>query len=463
MSVKKVRIEKSAIEKLHAVTAPLGLAYLAAMVKDLDVKVQIFDANLFQASLEEIGEEIKKAKPDLVGIGVTSASGKAGGQIADLSKELAPNALTLVGGPHIIATGTEMMEIFAGVDILIPGDAEESFRELVETLLAKKPLAKSRGIIFRDKKGKFVKTEPIPLKHLDDLPMPEWDLLPPLDKYNFQPATYRRHPHSFVVASRGCPYRCVFCHISRFRHQVRVRSPEKIVEEIKILYEKYGIREFRFGDEIFTLNHKWCTEICDRIIKAGLDISWTCDTRPDRMSAELAKKLAEAGCWAISIGVESGSQKILDRIKKDITLQQVVDTVKYAHDAGMIVRAFFMLGFPFETRNDIEQTIDFAKRSGIDFSQFSYVIPFPGTEIYDICQEKGIYGKYGWMEYDASVYTTPTCLPDGITKEEMQVYFKRAYREFYFRPKLWIKVLLSIRSMTDIERYWKGFWGLIHA
>ena len=230
--------------------------------------------------------------------------------------ELFPNSLILVGGPHVIATGTEMLEIFNGVDILIPGDAEESFRELVEIILAKKSLRKSRGIIFREK-GKFVKTEPMPLKPLDKLPMPAWELLPPLDKYSFQPATYRRHPHSFVVASRGCPYRCVFCHISRFRHQVRTRSPEKIVEEIKILYEKYGIREFRFGDEIFTLNHKWCTEICDRIIEAKLDISWTCDTRPDRMSAELAKKLAEAGCWAISIGIESGDNSVVkDNHKK---------------------------------------------------------------------------------------------------------------------------------------------------
>lgn len=454
--------EKSGIEKLHAVTAPLGLAYLAAMVKDLDTWVKILDANLLQLNISEVGKEIEKIKPDLVGIGITSASAKSGGQIADLAKKINPNSLVVVGGPHIIATGTEMLEVFKGVDVIMPGDSEESFRELVETVLARKSLGKSRGIIFRSK-GKFVKTGPMPLRNLDKLPMPAWDLLPNLSLYSFQPATYRKKPHSFVVASRGCPYRCIFCHISRFRHEVRFRSPEKIVKEIEILYNKYGIREFRFGDEIFTLNNKWCFEICDRIIETGLDISWTCDTRPDRMTPELAKKLREAGCWAISIGVESGSQRILDRIKKDITLQQVLDTIKYAHDAGMIVRSFFMLGFPFETKQDIEKTIAFAKKSGLDFAQFSFVIPFPGTEIYDLCRKKGIFGKYGWMEFDSSVYAKPVCLPEGISEEEMQQYFKRAYREFYLRPRLWIKLLASIRSFTDLQRYWKGFLGIVKS
>lgn len=452
--------EKSSIEELHAVTAPLGLAYLAAMVKGFDVDVKILDANLLQLGFGEIEEEIKKFDPGLVGIGVTSASAKSGGMVAELAKKVNPDVLTVVGGPHIIATGTEMLEVFDAIDVIIPGDAEESFKELVETVLAKKPLAKSRGILFRDKK-KFVRTEEMPLLPLDKLPFPEWDLLPSLDKYNFQPASYKRKPHSFVVASRGCPYRCVFCHISRFRHQIRFRSPEKIVEEIEILYKKHGIREFRFGDEIFTLNKKWCMEICDRIIATGLDIVWTCDTRPDHMSPELAKKLRAAGCWSVSIGVESGSQRILDRIKKDISLQQVLDTVKYSHDAGLVIRAFFMLGFPFETKDDIEQTIKFAKKSGIDFCQFSYVIPFPGTEIYDICQKRGVYGKYGWMEYDSSVYTTPVCLPEGIAQEEMMSYFKRAYREFYFRPLLWLKTLASIRSFTAVKRYARGFLGLV--
>ena len=451
---------KSSIEELHAVTAPLGLAYLAAMVKDLDTEVKILDANLLQLGFEEIGERIQEFKPNMVGIGVTSASAKSGGMIADIVKKLDPRIMTVVGGPHIIATGTEMLEVFKGIDIIIPGDAEEAFKELVQNVIAKKPLAKSRGIIFR-RKSSFIRTEAMPLLPLDELPFPDWDLLPPLDKYSFQPASYRRKPHSFVVASRGCPYRCVFCHISRFRHQIRFRSPKNIVEEIKVLYKKHGMREFRFGDEIFTLNKKWCMEICDRIIASGLDITWTCDTRPDHMSLELAKKLKEAGCWSVSIGVESGSQRILDRIKKDITLQQVLDTVSYAHQAGLVIRAFFMLGFPFETREDLEKTISFAKRSGIDFVQFSYVIPFPGTEIYDICQKRGVYGKYGWMDYDSSVYTTPVCLPGGIEAKEMQTYFKRAYREFYFRPSLWLKTLASIRSLTAVKRYAKGFLGLL--
>lgn len=448
------------IEKLHNVTAPLGLAYLGAMVEDLPVKVKILDANLFQMDLEQIAEQVVGFKPDLVGMGITTASAVSAGKIANTVREKIPKAIIVIGGPHIIATGTEVLEVFKSVDIIIPGDAEEVFRELVLTVLAKKSLGYSRGIIFR-KGGKFVKTKPMPLKPLDELPMPAWNLLPPLDKYSFQPANYRRKPQSFIVASRGCPYRCTFCHISRFRSKVRFNSPENVVMEIIVLNAEYGIKEFRFADEIFTINKEWCYEVCNRLMSTNLDISWTCDARADHMTLKLARKLKLAGCWGISIGVESGSPRILKRIKKDITLEQVRDAVKYAHQAGLFVRAFFMLGFPFETREDIEKTIAFAKSSGIDFCQFSFVIPFPGTEIYDICQRKGLFGKYGWMHYNASEYTSPVCLPEGITAEEMQGYFKRAYREFYLRPSLWLSYIKSIRSLTDIQRYYRGFKALL--
>jgi len=450
----------SSIEKLHNVNAPLGLAYLAAMVKGLDVKVKILDAHLYQMSLAQIERGVKKFKPGLVGMGITTASAMSAGRIADMVKKNNKKTLVVVGGPHVIATGTEVLEVFKSVDVLIAGDAEEAFKELVETLLAKKSISKSRGIILRQK-GKIVKTPEMPLLPLDEIPFPAWDLLPPLDGYSFQPANYRKKPQSFIVASRGCPYRCTFCHVSRFRHKIRFRSPENVVKEIEILHKKYGINEFRFADEIFTINKKWCFEICDRIIEKKLDISWSCDARADHMTRELAKKLKQAGCWSISIGVESGSSRILKRIKKDITLQQVRDTVKYAHEAGLLVRSFFMLGFPFETRSDIEKTIAFAKSSGIDFCQFTYVIPFPGTEIYDICQQRGIFGKYGWTTYNASEYTAPVCPPKGVSDEEMKRYFKRAYREFYLRPRLWLSYLLSVRGLTDVKRYIRGFKALL--
>jgi radical SAM superfamily enzyme YgiQ (UPF0313 family) len=451
---------KATIEKLHNVSAPLGLAYLAAMVKDLPVWVKIVDANLQQMTLQQIEEELREFKPDLVGMGITTASAKACGAIAKAVKQNSGKAIVVVGGPHVVATGSAMLQVFKEIDILIPGDAEEAFRELVQALLAGKPLSNCRGIIFR-RKGKIAKTKEMPLLPLDQIPFPAWEMLPALERYSFQPATYRRKPQSFIVASRGCPYRCTFCHISRFRPKIRFRSPGNIVEELRILNRDYGIKEFRFADEIFTINKKWCYEICDRIIKKKLDISWTCDARADHMTVELAKKLHAAGCWSVSMGIESGSQRVLDRIKKDITLQQVRDAVLAAHKGGLGVRAFFMLGFPFETKEDIERTIAFAKSCGLDFCQFSFVIPFPGTEIFDICRKKGLFGKNGWLDYNASEYTRPVCLPEGITEQEMMRYFKRAYREFYLRPKLWFSYIKSIRGFTDIKRYYTGFKALM--
>ncbi len=452
--------KRNAIERVRNSNWPIGLAYLASMVRDMDLYIEILDAQLYDMSGHEIEKRIRRYSPDVVGITATTAAIKSASIIARLVKAVNDATTTIVGGPHMTADPYTTMRMFPQIDIGVVGDGEEIFRKIIETMMHGGKPKEINGTIIRDKDGRIIQNPPMQLGSLDEIPFPSWDLLPPLKEYSFQPATYRKHPHTYVIASRGCPYRCIFCHVSSFRPKIRYRSPRNVIEEIEVLIERYGVKEIRFADELFTSNQKWVSEICSLIHERGIDIPWTCDARANHMTLELAQTLSRAGCWQISIGVESGVPKIIERIKKDITLEQVRNAVRYAHAANMTVRAYFMLGFPFETREDIEKTIQFAKNSDIDFSQFSYVTPFPGTELYDICLKRGDFRDPGWLEYNASVFHEPVILSNGMNKKELKNCLKKAYREFYLRPSLWYRLIRDTNGIEDIKRYIRGISAL---
>lgn len=452
--------ERSAIERVRNSNWPIGLAYLASIVRELDLDIKILDANLYDMSKNEIERSIHDYNPDVVGITATTAAIRSASIIAHSAKMADRDTLTIVGGPHMTADPYNTMKAFPQIDIGVVGDGEEIFKNIIETLIQGRKVKGISGIIYRGDDGKIVQNPPPQLGSLDEIPFPSWDLLPPLKEYSFQPSTYKKHPHTYVTASRGCPYRCIFCHVSKFRPNIRYRSPENVVGEIEILIGQYGVKEIRFADELFTLNRKWVGEICGLIHERGLDFPWSCDARANHMTSELAHTLSGAGCWQISMGIESGSPKILERIKKDITIEQVRGAVKYAHAANMTVRAYFMLGFPFETREDIEATIQFAKDSNVDYAQFSYVTPFPGTELYDMCLKRGDFRDPGWLEYNASVFHEPVISPESISREELKIYLKRAYKEFYLRPALWYRLMKDVHSLEDIKRYMHGISAL---
>lgn len=450
----------NAIESIRNSNWPIGLAYLASVVRDMNLDIKILDAQLYDMTKHEVERRIYTYGPDVVGITATTAAIKSASIIAQSAKAIDETTVTIVGGPHMTADPHNTMRIFQQIDIGVIGDGEEIFKEIIENLMLEKEPTEVNGIIYRDGGGNIIQNPPMQLGNLDDIPFPSWDLLPPLREYRFQPATYRKHPHTYIIASRGCPYRCIFCHVSKFRSKVRYRSPQNVVDEVELLTERYGVKEIRFGDELFISNRKWVREICSLIQERGINIPWSCDVRANMITSELAYTLSRAGCWQISMGVESGVPKIIERIKKDITLEQVRNAVKYAHTSNMTVRAYFMLGFPFETREDIERTIQFAKNSDIDFSQFSYVTPFPGTELYDICLKRGDFSDPGWLEYNASVFHEPVILPDGMSKEDLKNCLKKAYREFYLRPGLWYRLIRDMKGIEDIKRYIRGISAL---
>jgi len=326
------------------------------------------------------------------------------------------------------------MEECKYIDIIVKGEGEETTRELIENIEKGTSLNGVKGITFREK-NEIIDTEPRPfIKNIDDIPFPSRDLLP-MHLYKFNGVKY-----TTMLTSRGCPFKCSFCSSSRlFGGYWRGRSPENVLEEMKTVYEEYGIRNIEFMDDTFTLNQERAEKICDEIIKQGWDISWGASSRVDTLSKRLVEKMKKAGCWIIFLGIESGSQKILDAIGKRITLEQVKKAVKILKDAGIQVLGSFIIGFLQDTTETIKETIKFAKSLNLNYAEFSILTPYPGTPIFDYAKKHGMLLTEDWSKYTA---VEPIVKIEGVSEKEIKALFQKAYITFYLRPRIvieWLK------------------------
>ena len=253
---------------------------------------------------------------------------------------------------------------------------------------------------------------------------------------------------------------CIFFNKSIFGHTFRARSPENVVAEIELLVGKYGVGEIHIADDTFTFDINRAMRICDLIIERNLDIAWSCSNgiRVDCVNRELLRKMKEAGCYRVSFGLESGSDEILKRIGKGTTLQQARSACEIADDVGLTTIAFFMLGNYGESRETMEKTIAFAKSLNIDYAQFTIATPFPGTALYKLIEKHGKILTKDWERY--GIYEEPLFETEDLTKELVAKMYKKAYREFYFRPTYILRRVKNIKSLRDLKVAINGFWEI---
>lgn len=424
----------SAVESVIGTSSPpIGLAYLASMIRSKH-DVKIVDANILGYGLEDVRRELKSFYPDIVGITSTTPSIYEAYRVAEIAKEVREDCTVVIGGPHATFLPEETMIECNDIDVVVKGEGEETFRELVDTIERGEPLDEVRGITFR-RGGKIVDTGLRAfIMDIDRLPFPSLDLLP-VERYELQGVKYLP-----IISSRGCPFKCSFCASSRlFGGCWRGRNPEKVVEEIRLAYEKYRIRNIEFADDTFTLNNKRVVRICDEIMREKLDILWGASSRVDTINRGLAQKMKRAGCWIIYLGIESASQKILDSIGKRITINQIVRAVKALKDAGIQTLGSFIIGFPEETLETAEKTISFAKKLGLDYAQFSILTPYPGTPIYEYANKNGLLITKDWSKFNA---IEPVMKIKNLTLQQLKSLLTKAYAAFYMRPKIlfrWIR------------------------
>lgn len=410
-------------------TLPVGLAYIAASLEQDKHEVKCIDLDVEPAD----GLEAEIAASELVGITAVTATIKSAWELGRLAKR--HGKTVVIGGPH--ATVLPEESLLAGfADIVVRGEGEETIKEIA----AKKELAAIAGISYING-GKVVNNpQRAQIADLDTLPFPA--------RHLFKLKLYKSEFHSkniiaTVHTSRGCPHKCNFCCRDVFGNTYRMRSVENVVKEWDMLVSQ-GVEELNINDDNFTAVPSRGIEICDRLIKNKLNVPWTASggLRVDKVTKELLVKMKESGCYRVSLGAESGSQAIIDKIGKRITLQQIRDAVRLCKEAGLESTVFFMIGNLGETEKDIRATIEFAKELEPSFAQFTIAVPYPGTALYDYVKKNGRLLVDDWSQYGS--FTGKAYFECGsLTKGLVERMIKKAYREYYLRPRILMKLLLK--------------------
>lgn len=443
--------------KTSFVTPPLGLMYLGTYLEKSGNQPEILDFLLEEFREPKLLE--KAAKADLIGISVVTPLLQSAVKIADIIKKNFPEKIVVFGGPHPTLLPEETLQSFKNVDFIVSGEGEERLPQLIDYLEGKIKKDDLDGIYFREK-GRIVG---VPQKKcaldMDLLLLPARTLVAIKEYSRFLGA--RKKPATTILTSRGCPFNCVYCSKPVFGNNFRGRPAKDIVREIELLKADYKIKEVIFYDDSFTFNRERIIGLCRLLIDKKINIKWKCETRVNLVDEELLNLMKQAGCYLIGYGIESGSQRILNILKKGITLEQVRKAVELTQKAGIEVLGYFMVGIPSEKEEEIKATINFAKRLNVDYAQFAVATAFPGTELVELARTCGK-APQNWQDafYALGKGQKIVSLCD-FSEKTLRKYLKGAYRSFYLRPGYIFNKIKKIRSFGDLIFYFKGFLSLL--
>lgn len=428
---------------------PLGLMYVAAYAEQhTDHKIEILDMLPDEVTYENLESVIKERKPDIVGITTTTFTLIDVMLVAKIVKATDKSVKVVLGGAHVHMYPVETIAL-PGVDFLVLGEGELSFVELLQNINDYESLKGIKGIVFKHK-GEIINTGRAGyIENLDSLPFPSRHLTQ-INRYNS--ILGKGGTVTTMITSRGCPYNCLFCHRPHLGKKFRTRSAINVVDEMEEC-ANMGIKEILVYDDIFTLDRQRVMDICRFILERGLDIIWDIRTRVDRIDIDMLKALKEAGCERINYGVESANPEILKVLRKGITLPQVESAFKMTKKANITTLAYFMLGSPTETREQIMNTIAYAKRLNPDYCQFTITTPYPATPLYEMGIEKGMFNDY-WREFatNPSKDFTTKFWEEDLNGDELTQLLNYAYKSFYIRPKYILRQIRQICSLGGFRR-----------
>ncbi len=438
---------------------PLGISYLAAILEQEKISVDIIDSPVLDLNLDEMIREIEKINPEIIGFTVLTPTFRRVVLAAEKIKEVFPEKTIMVGGHYPTIKKEELLRENENIDIVVYGEGEKTISELVRAILNGDDLSGIKGVIYRDKSGKIIKNKPRELiQELDKIPFPARHLLP-MEKYKPAPHHFKELPVSHMIIARGCPYNCTFCSFTQVSgKKARYHSPGRVVSEMKHVIENYGVKEIIFRSEMISADREWLEELTDKLIEEDLNVRWSCYCRVDSVDPEILKRMKEAGCWQIFYGIESGVQELLDKVNKGTTIEQNKKAVKWTKEAGIEVRASFMLFMPGETPEMTKKTVDFAIELDPDYAQFAPTTPFPGTQLHREAE------KYGELIHDHDKYTTHKLvfIPDGYRDmDQVKEMYEKSYIRFYRSPKRILRRAAKIRSWEGVKRHFNGLKVLL--
>lgn len=409
-----------------------GLAYIASSLRQHGYPIEVIDAKHDCLKTKQVVTRALSHKPDLIGLTAVTPDVIWAAKIADGIKQAARDIPIVIGGPHVTALPKRTLEEFPAFDVGVIGEGEYALLELANTVEKDRllhSLEKVSGIVYKNGAGVAITPPRHFIENLDELPFPAWDLFPiPQSK---------AYP---IYATRGCPFQCKFCQ-RVLGNKVRTRSVENVIEEIEWIQNDFGATRFWFADETFGFNRQWTAQLLDQMTEKKFPdtLRWHAQTRIDLMKEDLLARMKKAGCDGLAFGIESGNPEILAETGKKIMLDDVERVVALARKIGLKTRSFFILGHPNETIETIQDTIDFAAKINTDFVSFAVMVPYPGTEVWNLAKQKK--AGYSYLSENWDDYRKHLATPLGFTTISPELLRKldiKAYLTFYIRNHRWL-------------------------
>lgn len=425
------------------------------MLRENDIPIDLLDANALNMGLDELKNYLSKKQFSLGILNTVTCSYPSDLKTARIIKEILPNCEIAFFGQFATAMWSQIIKEDP-IDYVIVGEPEITCLELSKQVLGERKLEDIDGLVWK-KNNEIIQNKPRELvADLDSLPFPARDLLP-IKKYKHTLA--KSNPFMFMISGRGCTNDCLFCGTkSIYKRKWRGRDPKKVVDEMQEIKEKYGIRDIWMWDENFLLARERTIQICKEIIDRDLDVDLCCMGRVDSVDEEVISYLAKAGCYNINYGVESTDLNTLKTIRKNISLEQVEKAFKITRRAGIKTAAYLLIGLPGENFNTIKKTLHFVKKLKPDLAIYHIVVPYPGTDFYDMALENNWIITNDWKKYNErqSVISYPDFTAKDIEHAQRWVYI-----HFYMDPSYLFRQLTQIKSVKDIKRFYTRAWDYL--
>ncbi len=424
------------ISRKANIMPPLGLISIAAVLDRKGIPNKVIDCHCLPDSLSLILSYVKEQSPQFIGFSCTTSSFLDGVRTAELVKEIKPEIHVVFGGPHVSALKQALIDGFPVIDYLVIGEGENTIYELITS--EKKNVPQIPGLVYRDDSGKaqfsgFRKQ----LIELDTLPFPAYRKLPGYPKaYKLPIFNYPKVPNASLISSRGCPYACSYCDRSVFRRTFRYNSAQYLHAHLEYMHQEFGIRHINFYDDQFTFNRKRIAAFCRMMIQNNPGMTFNCAARAEHLDLDLLKLMKAAGCWMISLGVETGDPDLLAQHRQNPDLDMLREKILLIKKAGIRVKALLMMGLPGESDASIRKSKEYVFSLPIDDFNLAKFTPFPGSPIYEQIKTPGSnLGSFdeAWEKMDCMDFLF---IPRGMNKARLDEQFIHFYKSHFTRPSV---------------------------
>ncbi len=456
--------EKAAddISRIASIVPPIGIAGICAYLMQRQVSCDIVDCYASPDADSKIKKYLEMERPGFIGLSCSTSTFYDGVRISELARSIIPEIKVVFGGAHVSALKASILKKFQSIDYVVVGEGEQTLFELIKAHADDRGISEVKNIVYRDNNNIIFTGYRKKQLVLDSLPFPAYEKLEGYpEKYQLPIFDYPTTPNSSCVSSRGCPYSCSYCDRSVFRKSFRFNSAEYLYEHVKYLNRHFGTRHILFYDDQFTFNKQRIMKFCELMAAGNLKMTFNCAARAEHLDAELIAAMKAAGCWMISLGIETGDENLLAQHRQNADLKMMREKIELIKKAGIRVKGLLMMGLPGETEKSILKSKRYVYSLPLDEFNLAKFTPFPGSPIYQQIKQGVPLGRFkeDWSQMDCMKFVF---IPNGMTEEKLDKLFINFYKFHFMRPKVLAGYVTMIwKSPDSWVRFVKNFFSFM--